>query len=400
MKRYIFTILLLLCFSCNENSLPPQGTTTTNTTADSFFTIKIIKPSHVNISNVSGIDYSSYVCELNYQEFDKAYLFNSYQEYLDFNHYDGYYFRDTTVGEAVNFDTHSLITMTGLASSYILKTKPSLSKTDYGYHIDVEITVSNKAKERAARKWNLLLKAPKIEDGTIITSSVKTNKPLMNIMPDYIASDYYNKDIPSELTNSLTGYVQGSKIGTYRAIAPKEWPFFITYKKEDHQKVLDAVNAHPTASLGYHTKTTPVGPEGWYDGYYCNVLFYCDYDDFVEPNSNIFQVERRTYLCNLSNNYTYIFPSSNWYCIPKNSNRADEGNPIYYLNKYLDIEVREGPAFKHIMFNHKKIHHWDYLSLIGRHYNLESALKCAIPMQNAMSIEMLTPMKIKQFYDF
>ena len=392
MKRYMLLALLTLCISCNEKNgeINPPSTNSLET--------EIINLTHVNIVEAIGWDYSSYVCELNNQEFDKAYLFNSNKEYREFNNYNGYIFRDTTVWKAVDFDTHSLITMTGLASSYILETNPTLSKTDYGYHLDVEIIVSEK--ERAARKWNLLLKAPKIEDGAIITSSVKTNKPLMNIMPDYIASDYYNKDIPSELTGSLKDYIQNGALKTYTAIAPKESPFFIIYKKENHQKVLDAVNAHPTASLGYHTRTTPAGPEGWYDDYYCNILFYCDYDDFIEPNSDIFQVERRTYVCQLNTTYSHIFPSSNWYCIPKTSHQADEGNPVYYLNKYLGLEVREGAAYKHIMFNHDKIHYWDYLSLIGRHYNRKSAIRCAIPMENAMSIEFGTQMKIKQFYDF
>ncbi|MBP3426476.1 MAG: hypothetical protein J6K81_07170 [Rikenellaceae bacterium] len=313
-----------------------------------------------------------YAREIYYQEFDRPYLYTSYDEYREWQ----YITSDTALLAKINFDTHSLIAITGLASFEIKNIKPTLTKYGNRYHLNIRLELNETA--RAARKWNLFIKAPKIKQGTKITSYISPMPTLNGTPPDRIASMYYNKDTEMNHKGGMTILQEPSN---YHEEPIEVSPFLITYKKENHKKVLDAVNAHLTATLDYRHKTSPIGPMDSLSNYYCNVVRRCSYEDFILPNKDLFQIAYSKFRMFTGHKDSYTFPNYNWYCTQPGDTR------LRTLLDYLNCQVVEGPLGDYIIIDQSKIHYWDLLSILGRHYYGIHAMYLSLQRQNSVCVD-------------
>ncbi len=90
-------------------------------------------------------------------EFDKAHIIRSREDFID----KTAYVRDSLSIPDVDLGEYSVIAVTGLAASVVDTIIPvyGVCQGEYVFDLDIKPTTM-----RAAYKWNLMLKIPKIDD--------------------------------------------------------------------------------------------------------------------------------------------------------------------------------------------------------------------------------------------
>ncbi len=352
-------------------------------------------------------------------EFDKPYLFTSYDDFytkvIGSVQYSQYMipFDDIEVVKGVDFAENTLVAMTGLASSYISSIEPKFYMKGENVHIDLMVNVADSC--RAARKWNLLLKVPFVMSGDEkVSCNISTNQPIKPVHPDYIFDSH---TIVRSDEGEFVGYKPVDRIlgvgykpsggvsfyGDAYAYEMKVAPYLIAYEPKNHQKVLEIVNGHPSAALSKESFTTFVyAPYSRYAGMAINVLSGCEYADVVAPNSNIIKVPYESWKISGPYGDKVIALVDDALRVKEDQATTDA---MRYLAMYLNCKayVEDGDealstSRNDYMYDKTKIGFWDFLSIYARHYS-RNGINTPLNRVYLEGFELSEP-RVKKFYDF
>ncbi len=328
-KSLSLVMALVGCFSCNGPQEPDENRTK-----------MVIETEEVPLG--SRDDFS-------YFDFDTPYIFTSAEDFKAAVSKVSGDFRDSLVCSTVDFSENSLIAVTGLASSHIRSIDRELYYYDGSkYYLDIFVNVADTCRE--ARKWNLLIKVPfLLSNSDKIVCRVTTNQPLAPIKP-----------------NSIPNFGQ---IPYYGGPSFYEWdgePYMIVYAPENHQKMLDIINAHPSATLlKYGLKKSELLP-----GLANNMVINCS-KSYLEQYSDIIKIAPldvyyyEGYITH-GPHLLYVFP----YCLLRKSllpkcEKLLEALQCEYVGKWYDEDV--------LAYKTSKIHYLDFYSITSRYAGGASA---------------------------
>ncbi|MBP3425482.1 MAG: hypothetical protein J6K81_02010 [Rikenellaceae bacterium] len=368
---------MMLAVACNET--PIGGTPDDNLT-------KIVIESE-------KVPFASIRSEFYNLEFDTPYIFTSAEEYQTTLTKNGAKFNDTIVHTTVDFNAHSLIAITGLASSYIRSIKHELYTYDNSkYHLDIHIEVADTC--RAARKWNYQIKAPTTINKENLTCRITTNQPIAPIKPDYI---YYERTIKWDIDMPVQcygGYISEVPLPSF--FEWKEYYYPICYAAENHSKFLEIINNHPTAILLVN-KESMAGAfrhnELLPKGYATNVISNCP-KYYLEQHSDVIKIlPMDVYSYNPVIGYgrteLYVYRD---YCMF----HKDEIETYPELLNILDCKFA-GRMPYYTAYKTSKLHYLDVYSILGRHYRTTSTTADLLQSRNH---ETTTYWENKKQYDY
>jgi hypothetical protein len=143
----------------------------------------------------------------------------------------------------------------------------------------------------------------------------------------------------------------------------------VIFKPENYAEIVRLVNEHHTASMHHQGGSGPLRPVECYGGLYWDVIYCCEYADFIEPNLHLFEkVYDASYYC------TGGFDAKNIILIPiptlyrRDLFKKDELlTPLMnHIGKGLYTDEYGG---EYIVFDENKIHFIDFLTIMLRYYS-------------------------------